>query len=60
MPGRKKRQNWQQGVAVVQFEGREQHVQLVEIRNGKALFGGRLFEGEDRSEMVQLDTGWSL
>ena len=60
VPGRKKRQNWQQGVAVVQFEGREQHVELVEIRDGKALFGGKLFEGKDRSEMVQLDTGWSL
>ena len=60
VPGRKKRQNWQQGLSMIHFEPdtNHMHVQLVEIKDGTALINGKVFAGEDRASELREDTGW--
>lgn len=48
VPGVKDRQNWQQGAAVVDYTDEDHSSALVEIRNGRALFGGEVYEARDR------------
>lgn len=59
VPGRKKRQDWQQGFGVAYFgEGIEPSVQLYPIKDGRCLFGGQLYIGEDRTEVLKQASGW--
>lgn len=60
VPGRTKHQNWQQGFGIVHFdtETGDQHVQLIEIVNGRALVGTELYRGEDRVQELTEDTDW--
>lgn len=60
VPGRSARQNWQQGVAVIYMDGDAHHLQLVGIREGRALFGERLVVGGERVTELAADTGWSF
>lgn len=58
VPGRKARQNWQQGLAVVSLAGESAHVQLIEIKDGRTIFGNQLVQGEDRSGIMRRESGW--
>lgn len=48
VPGRKERQNWQQGLAIVDYDEKEHTAYPVEIRDGSAIWNGLRFEGRDR------------
>lgn len=56
VPGKQRRQNWQQGVGVVAFTDDHEHVELVHIRDGAAVYGGRAIHGADRSDEIREDT----
>lgn len=59
VPGTKARQDWQQGFGVAYTAPDGQvSVPLYEIANGRALFGNRLYVGEDRTAVLREDTGW--
>lgn len=60
VPGKSARQNWQQGFAVVHYEERTgwASVQLIEIQNGRAMLGGKMYVGEDRSREMYETTGY--
>lgn len=60
VPAKKKRQNWQQGFAVVEHELGNGlfHDDTVNIYGGRAVYGGRLYVGVDRTERIARETGW--
>ena len=55
VPGTKDRQNWQQGAAVVDYTGDDYSIALVEIRNGRAICGGEMYEARDRANDLKAD-----
>lgn len=66
VPGSKHRQNWQQGIAVIDYEdGGEHdfHVNLVPIYEGYALFDGRRWEARPEADIVraiEADTSFKV
>ena len=65
VPASRYRQNWQQGVAVIEYEpgGGGFHVALVPIYRGSALYTGRRFTAAPERELVrriERDTGFRL
>lgn len=61
VPGVKARQDWQQGFAVAHTSsGGDVSVQLYEIKNGRALFGNRVYIGDDRTAVLEQDTGFQF
>lgn len=60
VPGKSKRQNWQQGLAVVTFAEEGFSIDDVEIREGRALWDGRVLVARERVEDLRRDVvGWS-
>ena len=57
VPGVRARQNWQQGLAIVDTDGEMFNIQDVEVCNGRAIWNGRLFEARDRVEDLRRDVG---
>ena len=56
VPGSKIDQNWQQGFAMVDYDDEGHHIEMVQIENGSAYFGGRYFEAKDYTkQLYELD-----
>ena len=60
VPGRKKKQNWQQGLGIVQYTKTHHEITPVSISNGTAIFDGKIFTGTDYTEQLNKDTEWSF
>jgi hypothetical protein len=54
LPGRPRSQNWQQGIGVGFYdpEGDAHAVYPIAIVNGRAVYGGVVFEADDEAEIV--------
>ena len=62
LPGRTERNNWQQGIALIDYDptGTAYSITSIGIENGRAVWNGRLFEGRDRvEEIVEAWPGWN-
>ena len=58
VPGHKRGQNWQQGIAVIRYEmsaATRPEIMLVGIENGRALYDGHVFEARDRVADIATD-----
>lgn len=55
VPGKRKRMNWQQGFALVDYWLDEFTIYDVEVREGRALWDGQVFEARDRVEDLRGD-----
>jgi transposase len=55
VPGKKKRQNWQQGVALMDYAGGHPSAYLIEIRDGTAVWDRRVFQARDRVADLRKD-----
>jgi hypothetical protein len=55
VPGSNKRDQWQQGVSVIEYEaeGRGRTITTIPIENGRAIWNGQIFEGRDRTEEIR-------
>ncbi len=56
VPGKKARNNWQQAIGVVDYylDGRPDHVVTpVPILNGRAIYNGKVYEAQDRTEELR-------
>lgn len=60
VPGSSKSNQWQQGAAVIWYDEQTSLIQPIDIYNGCAYFGGRVFEGVDYLETLRHDTGWNF
>jgi len=60
VPAVKGRNNWQQGFAFVGFEEGNGlfDVRLAQIIKGRAVFNGRMWEGQDQIERIAKDVDW--
>ena len=62
LPGRKAHQNWQQGIALIDYDpnGTAYNITPVIIDNGRAIWDGQLFEGRDCvDELRGAYPGWN-
>ena len=62
LPGKKQRQNWQQGFALVDYDptGTAYQITPVPIEDGRAIWNGQLFEGRDCVEELRaVYPGWN-
>jgi hypothetical protein len=62
VPGSDKRDHWQQGLAIVDYEvdGRNYSVTYVPIENGQLVWNGQLFTARDRlPEIQRAYPGWN-
>jgi len=55
VPGTKKRQNWQQGMALLDYSERQQSPYIIEIENGRAVWDRRQFVARDRVDDLRRD-----
>jgi hypothetical protein len=55
VPGKRKAMNWQQGFALVDVWGDDFTIYDVEVRQGRAVWGGRVYEARDRVEDLRRD-----
>jgi hypothetical protein len=55
VPSKRSRNNWQQGLAVIDYEKGNGyfHIQLINIYDGVAIFGGRRWEARSEPEIVK-------
>lgn len=53
VPGSKKDQQWQQGIAVIEYTDDEENISPIAIRDGRMLHAGRLWEARDRDEEIR-------
>ena len=58
VPGKKARQNWKQGLGVVDFVEQAHTIYPVSIDDGVAIFEGKIFEGRDRLDEIREATEW--
>ena len=63
VPGFKKRQDWQTGVGVAWLKEGDGHseafIQAIPIRKGGLIWADGYIQGEDQTEKIARDTGWS-
>jgi len=62
LPGRKTRQNWQQGIALIDYDpnGTAYQITPIPIEDGRAIWDGQLFEGRDCvDELRGAYPGWN-
>lgn len=61
VPGSKHDNQWQQGIGVLCYTDEEVLTTIaVQINDGKAIYNGILYEGEDYKKQLSQDTGWSF
>jgi hypothetical protein len=60
VPGNKRGDNWQQGLALADYErdGGLTDIHQIEIEEGRAVFDGRLFTARDRLPDLRRDLDW--
>jgi len=62
LPGKKAHQNWQQGIAIIDYDpnGTAYQITPIIIDNGRAIWNGQLFEGRDCvDELRATYPGWN-
>lgn len=60
VPAAKSQMNWQQGIGVVDFSERFVAPVAIPIDNGSAMFGGKVYTGQDYLEQLRADTGFAF
>lgn len=62
VPAVKKRNNWQQGCAVLAFDDNLPlpSIELIPIVNGRAIYDGNVFEGHFNLDQLKDETNWSI
>lgn len=60
VPGHKRGTNWNQGFGVAHFGGKNPQIELIPVRNGKALYNGIEYTGYDYVEELKKDSGWDF
>jgi hypothetical protein len=55
VPARSERNNWQQSVAIVDYTKDDHNIYDVEIKQGRAIWNGRVFHGHDYTEALRQD-----
>lgn len=60
VPGSSKDTQWQQGAAVVWFDGEDSTITPIDIFNGRAVYEGELYQGKDYVEELKSDTDWNF
>jgi len=60
VPSRKGKDNWQQGISFVEYTEDYFNILPISITNGKAIFNGILYEGEEYKEALRKDTKWNF
>lgn len=59
VPAARGRVNWQQGVAVVDYDERDHNVSMVRVVDGVAVWDGHRFQARERTEDLRRDIpGW--
>ena len=59
VPGKSRKQNWQQGIAVIRhIENRMPTVTVAEVHDGEAFFEGAVYRGAARVADLARDTDW--
>ena len=56
VPAKSKRPNWQQGFAIIHYNDEECFIDPVMIKDGKAFYQGKVYEGQDYTEQLIKDT----
>ena len=56
VPAKSKRPNWQQGFAIINYNDDECFIDPVMIKDGKAFYQGKVYEGQDYTEQLIKDT----
>jgi len=60
VPGKKKKQNWQQGLSVVNSTSEFHQIVSVPIDNGSAIFNNKIYNGSDYKQKLSNDTNWNF
>lgn len=60
VPGSSDDEQWQQGLAVIDYDERAFTVTLVPIEEGRGVWNGQVFCGRERTEELREDTGWGF
>ena len=58
VPGKKEKQNWKQGLGVIDFAEQGHTIYPVSINDGVAIFDGQVFEARDRLDEIREATEW--
>lgn len=53
VPGRQKQNNWQQGIGLIYYTDDFCEMKIIEIRDGRALWGGGMFRSENTKKIVK-------
>jgi len=56
VPAKTARPNWQQGFAILHYNDEDCFIDPVMIKDGKAFYQGRVYEGQDYTEQLIKDT----
>lgn len=60
VPGHKRTQEWQQGIAMVEYSDNMHSITPIAIEDGKAIFDGKIFEARERLSDLRADcAGWN-
>ena len=60
VPARSKRNNWQQSLGIVDYDQADYSIYDLEIRNGRLVWDGSIFQAEDRLDGLRADLpGWN-
>jgi len=55
VPARSDRNNWQQSMAIIDYTESEYSITDIEIRDGRAIYNGQIFEGRDYVDDLRRD-----
>ena len=59
VPAKKDRNNWQPGFGEAEYDDRDFELHPTRVRDGRAIYRGKLLQGRDRSAEIARDTGWA-
>ncbi len=59
VPSNSANHDWQQGVGMVCYDDEDFEIIPISINNGRAIYNGDLYVGEDYVERLKRDTGWA-
>ncbi len=58
VPAKKDRNNWQPGFGIVEYEEKDFELRPMRVRDGRAIYRGKLLQGRKRSAEIAKDTDW--
>jgi hypothetical protein len=55
VPSRNNKENWQQGLGHIYYNDEDFQINIIQISNGKAIFEGDFYIGEERKELIEKE-----